>query len=362
MPVPMPARASHHAAPLVINGEMDIAAATGAGSAATVSERLDAIEASTARRLGALAPDNTIATRRTAWRCWQRFLTAAALPEGTLSVGTLLQFAEWMDSVAMAPSTMHTYVASVVVEARVHYPSREEALAAVPKGIAAPVFDAIRHMAKNAAYNHERRGRGKSPAIHPLSVRAVVSSLDISRRIGLRDKALVLIWYALGARGAEVAHLNIEDVELVVDDAAPGMYLHLTATKTGSRRPFIPFDDVEPQLCPVRSWLAWLDSLRQAPHGPAAFPQLTWKGTVKNAALTPAGVRDRLQLLFDAAGQMCRGGHGMRRGHIQHSLRQGKNPEDVRQHVGLKEGSSAWPQYVEEWDSRRNSSAAGIMR
>jgi hypothetical protein len=348
--------------PVVNGGAMNVAAATGAGSAATFAERLAAIDATATRRRAQLAPTNTVKTRRKAWACWQKFLDAAQLPPHPPSNGTLLQFCEWMDSNGLAVSTMKTWVACVVAEARSHYPTPEAGLVGVPKGITAAVFETVNHLGKRAAYAHERRGRGKSLAIHPAAVRDVVSKIDTSRRIGLRNKALALMWYGLGARGAETAHLNIDDVELVVDDYVPGMFLHLRATKTGHRSPFLPFDDVEPQLCPVRAWLAWLDSLREVPHGPAAYPQLTKTGAAKTEALTAEGVHKVLQGLFAAAGQPYRGGHGMRRGHIQHALRRGLAPEDVRNHVGLSPRSDAWYSYLEEWNARQNTTAGGILR
>ncbi|HEY1670336.1 MAG TPA: hypothetical protein VGG54_31935, partial [Trebonia sp.] len=102
---------------------------------------------------------------------------------------------------------------------------------------------------------------------------AVVAACDPQAPAGLRDRAVILLGFALLARRAELAALSISDVEHVPGE---GLAVTIRASKTDQsarglvRR--IHYASAE-AVCPVRAVLAWLAYL--AARGRTAGPLFT---------------------------------------------------------------------------------------
>jgi integrase len=80
-------------------------------------------------------------------------------------------------------------------------------------------------------------------------------------RVGLRDRALLLVGFAGGFRRSELVALDVEDLEF----SSAGLVVVMRKSKTDqegrSRRIGIPYGSTE-KTCPVRSLQAWLESAR----------------------------------------------------------------------------------------------------
>jgi integrase len=108
-----------------------------------------------------------------------------------------------------------------------------------------------------------------------------------STRVGLRDRALLLLGFAGAFRRSELVSLDVNDL----DFTRAGLIVTLRKSKTDqegkSRRLGIPYGSSE-QTCPVRSVQAWLDSARII-DGPV-FRSLDRFQRVQNARLSDKAV------------------------------------------------------------------------
>jgi site-specific recombinase XerD len=101
--------------------------------------------------------------------------------------------------------------------------------------------------------------QGKAPAAVG-DLKLMLEQLP-NTRVGLRDRALLLLGFAGAFRRSELVGLDVADLEF----ARAGLIVTLRKSKTDqegrSRRLGIPFGSSE-QTCPVRSLQAWLEAAR----------------------------------------------------------------------------------------------------
>ncbi|HEX4290008.1 MAG TPA: hypothetical protein VH021_13875, partial [Trebonia sp.] len=225
-----------------------------------------------------------------------------------------------------------------------------------------------------------RYGPRKAVPVMAADLTAIVAACDDQTATGLRDRAVVLLGFALLARRSELAALNLSDVEL-----APGEGLAVTirASKTDqsarglTRRIHYAANE---QVCPVRAVLAWTTFL--AGRGIATGPLFTridrWgnvgptaggryadpsasdpvaarpgaAGTSRDGRLRPQAVGAIVAGLCASAGLMAddRGysGHSLRRGGATSMLAAGAQPLQVSRHGRWSDGSRSFAGYVEE--------------
>jgi integrase len=109
---------------------------------------------------------------------------------------------------------------------------------------------------------------GKAPALVD-DLKRMLDQLPGSR-VGLRDRALLLLGFAGAFRRSELVSLDVADLEF----SSAGMIVTLRKSKTDqegrSRRPGIPYGSSE-NTCPVRAVQAWLESARLS-SGPLFRP------------------------------------------------------------------------------------------
>jgi integrase len=100
---------------------------------------------------------------------------------------------------------------------------------------------------------------GKTPAL-VADLKRMLQKVP-NTRVGLRDRALLLLGFAGGFRRSELVALNVEDLEF----SSAGLVVTMRKSKTDqegrSRRIGIPYGSTE-NTCPVRSVQAWLESAR----------------------------------------------------------------------------------------------------
>jgi integrase len=256
------------------------------------------------------------------------------------------------------------------------------AVKAVHRGAGAPVPDGLTARKivvaaqRREAARDGRYGPRRAVPVLVSDLPAIVAACDPDTATGLRDRAIVLLGFALLARRSELAALNLSDIELVPGE---GLAVTIRSSKTDqaargvTRR--IHYASRE-ALCPVRAVLAWTAFL--AGQGITTGPLFTrvdrW-GNVSRAAggryaQKSAGHRDgRLRPQAIGAvvaarcgpgpgtaggGQAAAGegrrysGHSLRRGGATSMLRAGAQPLAVSRHGRWSDGSRSFAGYVEE--------------
>jgi hypothetical protein len=240
---------------------------------------------------------------------------------------------------------------------------------------------------------------------------AIVAACDNQTAAGLRDRAVVLLGFALLARRSELAALNLSDVELVPGE---GIAVTIRASKTDQsarglvRRIHYAANE---RVCPVRAVLGWTTFLaaRGVTTGPLftridrwgnvgpvaggryagppgsdgiAGPTLS-AGTSRDGRLRPQAVGAIVTALCESAGLAERpgatssrtdpanaadangvnpatdaaipapetrrySGHSLRRGGATSMLAAGAQPLHVSRHGRWSDGSRSFAGYVEE--------------
>ena len=132
-----------------------------------------------------------------------------------------------------------------------------------------------------------RYGPRKAVPVMASDLQAIVSACDPQTAAGLRDRAIVLLGFALLARRSELAALNISDVELVPGE---GVAVTIRSSKTDQsargvvRRIHYAANEL---VCPVRAVLAWTSFL--AARGITTGPLFTRIDRWGNVGRTAGG-------------------------------------------------------------------------
>ena len=105
----------------------------------------------------------------------------------------------------------------------------------------------------------------KAPAVI-TDLKRMLSKVP-NTRVGLRDRALLLLGFASALRRSELVGLNVADLEF----SSAGVVVTLRKSKTdqeqSGRRVAIPYGS-SAATCPVRSLQAWLETARITGDGP----------------------------------------------------------------------------------------------
>lgn len=308
-----------------------------------------------ALRLGADAyladqrPANTQDAYAEDWKVWTTFCAEKGVPVTLANADMLMGFVVWMEHARdYAPSTMVRRVAGTVRTLRDRLGEQH-----VPKGISGRATEAINAYERRLNLANQKRGRGQAPLITTEMAAAMVATQPLDTLLGLRNRALLIMWYHLGGRRAELAQLLVTDVT-DVDDA---LLLRLRHTKTGPREPIIVARPGS-ETCPVAAWRTWL-AASGITEGPA-FPRMHRSGTLLGP-ITPKSVGTVVTEAGRAAGITVHlRSHGMRAGHITTALERGADLKTVALQTGLDPGGRAIWRYVRKVELRTNNTSALI--
>jgi integrase len=349
----------------------------------------------TAALIREAVPENTALAYQSRWRsfeAWCREAGRVALPATAQTVAAYLTY------LAVGRGLKATTVDAHLTAIRaVHRGSGAEP----PDALAARKV--VTAAAKREAARDGRHGPRKAVPLMAADLPAVVAACAPETATGLRDRAVILLGFALLARRAELAALNVSDIEHVPGE---GLAVTIRASKTDqsargvTRR--VHYASAE-ELCPVRAVLAWLGYL--AAHGHVSGPLFVridrW-GNLAAAAggryagaptgladgalgvaggpgaragrdgrLRPQAVGDIVSAACAAAGLVEQGtaagqgeqapqagrltpgerrysGHSLRRGGATSMLKAGAQPLNVSRHGRWADGSRAFVGYVEE--------------
>jgi integrase len=309
-------------------------------------------------------PENTARAYRSRWRAFEDWCLAAGrvpLPATAQTVAAYLSYLATARQLKATTADAHLTAIRTVHRASGHVPP--DSLAARKVVVAAQ---------RREARRDGRYGPRRALPVMAGDLPAIVGACDLETAAGLRDRAVVLLGFALLARRSELAALNISDVTLVPGE---GLEVMIRSSKTDQvaagvvRRVHYAVNEA---VCPVRAALAWMSFL--AARGVTTGPLFTrvdrWGhigaeagGRYVSAALLARGRDGRLrpQAIGDIIAAACAAaglagpgpdrrhtGHSLRRGGATSMLRAGASPLNVSRHGRWKDGSRSFAGYVEE--------------
>jgi len=357
----------------------------------------------TAALIAEAVPESTVLAYRSRWRSFEGWCARAgrvALPATAQTVAAYL-----------------THLATERGLKATSVDAHLTAIRAVHRGAGATAPDALTaRKVVGAARRREaardgRYGPRKAVPVMAADLSAIVAACDDQTAAGLRDRAVVLLGFALLARRSELAALNLSDVELVPGE---GIAVTIRSSKTDpSARGVIRriHYAANERVCPVRALLTWTSFLagrgittgplftridRWGNVGPAAGgryadppgsdgavgPPVS-AGTSRDGRLRPQAVGAIVTALCESAGLAGRpaatssltdtadpadanevsraadaaitagqtrrySGHSLRRGGATSMLAAGAQPLHVSRHGRWSDGSRSFAGYVEE--------------
>jgi integrase len=181
----------------------------------------------------------------------------------------------------------------------------------------------------------------------------------------LRDVALVLLGFAVGARRSELVAIDLEDLR----DRPEGLQVavHRTKTSDHTRPVSVPWA-TDASLCPVRATQALRAGLAQRgiEHGPL-FRRITRTDAVLHHRLTGESVADVVAGLASSAGVPVPdgfagySGHSLRRGFATEARRAGADPLRIARQGGWADNSASLARYLADVDQWADHPLAGVL-
>jgi len=321
---------------------------------AAVEAYLDALDAASDAHAAKHRPPNTVRSHADGWKVWEKFCAEKHLPVTSGSRrGALRAFVHWLWESGAAPATIDSRLSAVAVTLRrEHHIEVDRETTAAARRL---LTDYVREAAER---KEPERGRGQAAALLLPELRKVSAACPDTLG-GLRDRALVLVGFAIAARRAELAGLSVRDVT----EDANGLVVRVNVTKTKPREVAVPYGS-NPLTCPVRAWRAWCAAAAAAlgadvldPDSPA-FRAVDRHGRIggrmssqaAGEAVTRAGERAEVALPLT--------GHSVRAGMATTARQAGKSREAISATTGHAPGSRALDAYlrtVDRWGEDENA-------
>lgn len=310
---------------------------------------LDQLDEASDEHAARKRPGNTTRAYAGDWKRWEAFATASGFPVWAVRRGTLRAFVTrcWADG--DAPATIDRRLAGIAVTLRTVY--RRD----VDPGDTKDARELLKDLIREAAENREPvRGRGEAAPLLLPDLRRICAACgdDVA---GKRDKAVVLMAFAIAGRRSELAGLNDADV---VDDGDRGLLVDIRVSKTKRRIVAVPYGS-NPLTCPVRAWRAWQQAKQDASldSGPA-FLRIDRHGRVLGE-LSGQAVGSILTRVGERAGLDVRlTGHSGRAGLATEARRAGKDRKAISNTTGHVDGSAALERYfrtTDQWTESDNA-------
>ncbi len=401
-------------APILLSPAAHGPGAPGAGNQRR-SARDHRLPEAVAERLAAAVPPNTRrawASRYARYQAWCRAQGhSAALPP------TAAMLAAYLDHLGhderLKVSTLEAHLGSIMALTRMWVAAegeRRAALRAEKQARGLPLLEEERAehdphgpdttLARKTIAAYSRRlaldpsaapGTKRAAPLLPRDIRAMVDAIDPGELRGLRDRALILLAFAMGRRGAEIAAVNFNDLTEPEDGDGDADVLRVRVRLSKTNSSGLKEDHVDvpygtdPRYCPVHAVRRYQLALIGRGHvdGPL-FMRLDQRGRLGAAAGSPARARANddgrvtqktvyriLRQRAAAAGvdvRVLRDGsqvprqisaHSTRRGFVTAAFAAGADPLHVARHAGFTPGSKILYRYVDE--SLKNNPARGLL-
>jgi site-specific recombinase XerD len=305
-------------------------------------------------------------TRRAYSGDWARF-TAWCSSTGRVPLpttpATLAEYATALADASRAPSTVDRALAAIATAHRT---------AGVERPDTGLVRAVLRDHRRQRAEAKQTQVRKAEPVTVPR-LRLMVATCDGTTDAGLRDRALLVLGFALGARRAELVAVDI-DTDLIW--TPEGLVVVIRTSKTdkesAGRSVALPYGS-NPNTCPVRTVRALVDRLAVLGHtsGPL-FRRIDRHGVLGRAPSGRGAVDGRISgqavaLIVAkaavAAGldpEACWSGHSLRRGFATEAYAAGADPLRIARHGGWRDGSSTLLGYIEEVERWKANPLVGV--
>jgi site-specific recombinase XerD len=307
-----------------------------------------------------------------------------AVPEATRRAYThdLTAYRDWCATVGRVPipATPQTFADYATHLAQAGYAPRtiQRAFGAIRTAHRESGYDppsgrgvglVIRGHRKARAEQGARDGKAEPVLLDDL--RRLVETCDPDQPAGIRDRALIVLGFAMMARRSELVGLDLSDLT----DAADGLAVLIRWSKTdqdavGHVVP-VPYGS-HPQTCPVRTVRAWRAVLddRGLADGPL-FRSVDRRGRVAGEPLFAGRLSHRLSaaavrlVVIRAA---LRAGvdtkdlsaHSLRSGAATEAYRNGADPLSIARYGRWKDGSPVLLGYIRTVDQWRDNPMRGI--
>jgi integrase len=243
----------------------------------------------------------------------------------------------------------------------------------VEHGHGRPDLRAARLVLRGHRRTAPRRARQAAPMTVPV-LRALVAQAAGSepsspgeqpRLRSLRDRCLLLLGFAIGARRSELVALDLADLH----QEPGGLKVDVLRAKTTDQRSqvVVPWA-ADATLCPVRATAAYSAALagRGVRAGPL-FRRITRTDAVLAARLTGESVADVIAAHASAAGVPVPDGfggwsaHSLRRGMATEARRAGADPLRIARQGGWADNSTALASYLADVDRWADHPLAGVL-
>jgi integrase len=366
-------------------------------------------------RLAAAVPPNTRrawASRYTRYERWCReHGHAAPLPPTAAMLAAYLDHLGHTEGLKV--STLDAHLGSLMALTRMWVAGEGERRAALradkqARGVPIDEHERPEHdprapdttLARKTIAAHARRlaldptaapGTKRAAPLLPRDIRAMIDAIDPGDLRGLRDRALILLAFAMGRRGAEIAAVNFNDLAEPEDGEGESDVLRVRVRLSKTNSSGLKEDHVDVprgtdlRYCPVHAVRRYQLALIGRGHydGPL-FVRLDQVGrlgaqagspararTVDDGRITQKTVYRILRRRAAAAGvdvRVLRDGsavprqisaHSTRRGFVTAAFAAGADPLHVARHAGFTPGSKILYRYVDE--SLKNNPARGLL-
>lgn len=292
--------------------------------------------------------------------------------------GVFLAFADLLATGVDMPALTTEHVSRLADDNKA--PSTvERAIAAISRTHKAITGSRMNTDVPRAALKAYRRDRastagGTPRRATPVTIdvlRALIDTADRDSLTGQRDRALLVLGFALGARRSELAGLDVADVRETTDGLEVLIRVSKTDKDSTGRTVAVPYG-THPDTCPVRVTRTWLATLARVGRrsGPL-FVRIDRHGTVGRAPnggaadgrFTGQAVALIVKRAAERAGidpTAAWSGHSLRRGFATEAYRKGADRLRIARHGGWDDNSRALSGYVEDVDRWKENPLIGI--
>ena len=310
-------------------------------SGVTQLERLAQLEAAAEQYVADQRPLNTLRAYASDWKVWEDYTLAAEIPLLSGTAGALVGFVWWLETTKQAaPASIDRRLTGAVVGLR------QLGVRLDPRASLA-ARQALAGYRRRLAEAGITRGRGKA---HPITVAELrrVSRCCPETMAGMRDRALILIGFAIAARCSDLAHLLVTDI---VSDPH-GLVVTIRFGKSIGQSPVQHGQHLD--TCAVRAWHSW----RQAANLSAgsAFRRIDRNDHLQESGLSPQAVDHVLSRIGQRAGLPYKlTGHSLRSGLATEARRAGASDDLIADQGRWQRGSRALQQYFRQVDRWTNN-------
>ncbi|MGH9093807.1 MAG: tyrosine-type recombinase/integrase, partial [Acidimicrobiales bacterium] len=323
-----------------------------AGSAVATTRqdaRLAALDEAAERILLASRPANTARAFEGDWQLWERFCAEQGFEPATVSAGLFIAFVTWLanpteGSAARAPASIERHLAGVLDGLR-------RRKCDTPRGITSGARKVIDRYRRQLVRDGHPTGRGPATALTIPNMRRLSQALP-DTIVGVRDRAIVLLGFAIAGRRSEVAALHVSDITR----HPQGVRVAVRDSKTGQRAAVVrPGSNT--YTCPVTAWEAWTTAAGIA-DGPA-FRRIDRFGKVQTGGLSGHSI-GRIVTRAGESVDLAITGHSLRSGLATEARRAGHDAKTIANQGGWLPNSTVLYGYMQTVDEWAESATEGL--